>query len=743
MDFGVLVLAMSTLSDTTKSTYHVKQNGQRGTESYQGIGQLEVVPLYLTRGRHEHITHIVLMETDEVVKPQQFGRDQSKISPEDTCAKIRRDCPKDIDWEGVGSTISASEFFVRRMSRKDITPTYVRPDVVLTSYEWPSGTDPQLHYGIPLDPDDLPTGLETLQMVIRELYRQYLESKREDEASEWKLWLDAHGAFREVSLAMFGLVQMLAAPDEQELLLLEPDLAKRDALQKRFGDGKDTVPVTGVYTVNYNPSRHEGDIIDQTEFYRTFIGPAITEYLNYGQYAQMFLRSDAQDGEGNYLHPYAFVSYRRSDSAKERFAFLGALREGGFRYWYDDAIEPEARWADRLREANENCDVFIAIVTRGYYESFQCVKEMRQALDNGKPIYLVSPDKTPLYAPDCGIRVLDSTSDEELVIYQWELADLAKRQHLPLDILMVDGVFQPPELRERLSKLFAGLGNSARAHAGGVAVPPRALTHAGVFHADDVFATALLRILNPAVDVTRSNVVPEGFEGIVYDVGGGEFDHHQGEAKRRENGVQYSSFGLLWERFGTTLLAKDDARILDADLVQPIDLADNTGEANPLSLCVSDFNPLHAATPEEFDEAFWKAVPWAQAVLERRLESLRSRRAQFDHVRELADAGDGRVLVLDTFVRWKHALVGTGYEYVIYPSLRGGFNVQCVPERLGDGSMVCPFPEEWRGKPADELQRMTGVSGFQFCHASGFLCAVDSLDGAREVARLAAVSNGR
>lgn len=265
-------------------------------------------------------------------------------------------------------------------------------------------------------------------------------------------------------------------------------------------------------------------------------------------------------------------------------------------------------------------------------------------------------------------------------------------------------------------------------------IPNRGMTHAGVFHADDVFATAFLRMLNPSIDIVRQNAVPEGFEGIVYDVGGGEFDHHQGEAKVRDNGVPFSSFGLLWNRFGTMLLQEEDAESLDRDLVQPIDLTDNTGEGNPLSLCVSDFNPLHMATFPEFDAAFWKAVDWAQDVLERRVASLRASREQCDYVCGLAREGDGRVLVLDHLVRWKQALVGSGYVYVVYPSLRGGFNVQCVPQRLGDGSMVHPFPEAWRGKSAEELRELTGVSDVVFCHAAGFLCAAESLDGALALA---------
>ena len=50
-------------------------------------------------------------------------------------------------------------------------------------------------------------------------------------------------------------------------------------------------------------------------------------------------------------------------------------------------------------------------------------------------------------------------------------------------------------------------------------IPANGFTHAGKFHADDVFATALLQILRPDIKITRGFVVPDGFDGIVYDVG--------------------------------------------------------------------------------------------------------------------------------------------------------------------------------------------------------------------------------
>ena len=50
-------------------------------------------------------------------------------------------------------------------------------------------------------------------------------------------------------------------------------------------------------------------------------------------------------------------------------------------------------------------------------------------------------------------------------------------------------------------------------------IPANGFTHAGKFHADDVFATALLQILRPDIKITRGFVVPDDFDGLVYDIG--------------------------------------------------------------------------------------------------------------------------------------------------------------------------------------------------------------------------------
>ena len=75
----------------------------------------------------------------------------------------------------------------------------------------------------------------------------------------------------------------------------------------------------------------------------------------------------------------------------------------------------------------------------------------------------------------------------------------------------------------------------------------KAFTHSGKFHADDVFSSALLLYLNPEITITRGSKVPEDYDGIVFDIGRGEYDHHQKDSRIRENGVPYAA---IWTALG-------------------------------------------------------------------------------------------------------------------------------------------------------------------------------------------------
>ncbi len=83
------------------------------------------------------------------------------------------------------------------------------------------------------------------------------------------------------------------------------------------------------------------------------------------------------------------------------------------------------------------------------------------------------------------------------------------------------------------------------------------ITHSGKFHVDDVISTIFLSKIMEKIILMR---VPSSENinldnKIVYDIGYGEFDHHQKDARaRRKNGIYYSSIGLLWKKFGQKYL---------------------------------------------------------------------------------------------------------------------------------------------------------------------------------------------
>ena len=143
-------------------------------------------------------------------------------------------------------------------------------------------------------------------------------------------------------------------------------------------------------------------------------------------------------------------------------------------------------------------------------------------------------------------------------------------------------------------------------------------THAGIFHADDVFSTALLNIYcGKLLQVNRVFKLPEDKEVFAYDIGMGKYDHHQQDAEVRPNGIKYAAFGLIWREVGAEILGSEKAaEKLDNNFVQIIDNSDNTGEHNPISLIISSFNKnWHEMIVG--DIYFQNAVQFAQTALEK------------------------------------------------------------------------------------------------------------------------------
>lgn len=286
-----------------------------------------------------------------------------------------------------------------------------------------------------------------------------------------------------------------------------------------------------------------------------------------------------------------------------------------------------------------------------------------------------------------------------------------------------------------------------------------AITHGGVFHADEVMATVILAKATGNVKVCRTFKVPEELsdEVVVYDIGGGKFDHHQkGGNGCRENGVPFAAAGLIWREFGPKIVANSVNPekvwdLVDRNLIQGIDATDNGTmpkaeyPATSLSISgvISGFNPTWDRKVDP-DESFLQAVALAQQVFDNVLASAESVTKAEAIVEEALAKSEGNIMVLDQFVPWDEAIFSSESEkagsiqFVVFPSNRGGFNWQCVPDSLGSFGQRKPVPESWKGLRGEELQKVTGVATASFCHPAGFIGGAETLEDAISLAKLAA-----
>ena len=223
-----------------------------------------------------------------------------------------------------------------------------------------------------------------------------------------------------------------------------------------------------------------------------------------------------------------------------------------------------------------------------------------------------------------------------------------------------------------------------------------AVTHTGIFHTDDVFSAALLKLLKgndfPIIRVADATEYLNRDEYIVFDIGYGEFDHHQDGSPVRENGIPYAAFGLLWRAYGH--LVVNDISSIDEMLCQPIDSHDNGVDKNPLSQTISCFIPPWDSN-DEMDTAFFRAVDIAVILLRNIIASDsqydRSDAAAPKYAEKSIDAGyPVSIIVMDRYVPVSSIAKYTDARFMIYPSRRGGYNAQVV-SRQDD---VVVFPDD-------------------------------------------------
>ncbi len=281
------------------------------------------------------------------------------------------------------------------------------------------------------------------------------------------------------------------------------------------------------------------------------------------------------------------------------------------------------------------------------------------------------------------------------------------------------------------------------------------ITHSGTFHADEVMASVILLNKFGSMKIYRTNTV-NNLDAFCYDVGFGEFDHHQIDFdKTRDNGIKYASCGLVWHAFGKDIIDKlnvpnKDAffESVDKNLIMDIDRDDNGQALNnepevkqqTLPNLIAGFNPDWNDDEKE-STCFLKALYFANDVFNNMIKKMKAKEDARKIVEEKINESNDGILILEQYMPWKDIVLQSDNEkakdilYAIFPSKRGGYNVVATPVSPGSFDVKKPFPINWAGKETKELQNITGIKTITFCHKNLFICACEAFNDAIKIAK--------
>lgn len=252
----------------------------------------------------------------------------------------------------------------------------------------------------------------------------------------------------------------------------------------------------------------------------------------------------------------------------------------------------------------------------------------------------------------------------------------------------------------------------------------KAVTHAGLFHADEVFAVAeLLMLFEVQLERTilRDKDLEDylsDYDGFVLDIGRKrdpinlQYDHHHTELTRID-GYPYATAGLIWADYGHQIVRKyyPDSDIdliwkwVDEKLIKGIDAHDDDAayelnavckagevEVKSLSNVISTYNHTDVNDHDEQYIRFAAAVDLATVMLKSEMDyaakvsvSLKGFEATFD----------GELCIMDKGGPWQHA-IDLKHPYVLYvlaPSNHPGspYSLTAVPVKPGSRKVKAPI----------------------------------------------------
>ncbi len=223
----------------------------------------------------------------------------------------------------------------------------------------------------------------------------------------------------------------------------------------------------------------------------------------------------------------------------------------------------------------------------------------------------------------------------------------------------------------------------------------------------------------------------------------GEFDHHQKNKNgQRENGIYYSSIGLLWKKFGRKYLEKlnienidDTFEYIDKELIQYIDATDNLQMEYLESKISPDFVKLcNPEWNEEIseDEAFTNALKLADGFWEVYMKNAIAEVKATEIIRKKIEGCKECFLILDKEMPYRRAMKlynDDKIKYIIFKSRREGYEVRAVTEKYKFKDCIV------KAENIEKCIDLTGIDDLIYVDNHGKLCCTKKLDSAIKLAK--------
>jgi len=279
--------------------------------------------------------------------------------------------------------------------------------------------------------------------------------------------------------------------------------------------------------------------------------------------------------------------------------------------------------------------------------------------------------------------------------------------------------------------------------------------HNGEFHADDIFSSAILKLIYPDLKIIRTRD-PEEWKkvdaridvGRKYDHKTKDYDHHQPEFnERRKNGIKYASVGLIWKHYGEKLVSKEAWQIIEEKIIQFIDADDNgistyeAKQAEPYTIgkIIETLNPKWP-NKLDYEKPFQEALLMVIKIMKKEIEltedTVKARKA----IREKLAKTKEKYMILEEYMPYKGVVIDeSDILFVIYPdsNREGAWITKGIEKEKGKFGVRKKFPKEWAGLVNENLTKATGVPGSIFCHVDRFIAVADSKEGAIKLTKLA------